>query len=519
MSDKATVVSFDKDLWGAFALIEKRDASGTTTLSEMASQLDKYAALVEDFGTKCKSLWTKPSKCDEGGSMQGAWEQFRAGMEREAIEFHNRAAAYRSDVISPLKELAAQRKAQKAKLNTSTKNLNAEKKKASADLGSAKKKYMKKTEDHENAILAVARGEAAALAVNKITKLRAKAEKAEKDSQNLLAAYETCLSEFHTFQDQYEEGIRKNLLEWQEAEYTRMNAIKQRIEKFYLAHTDKYSTITSSFEGLRAAVDHIVVEDDVSKWVSTNKTASRPDAKAELELYVPKTDEFRNHLGGGKGKEAAAATTTAAAAVASTPAAGAGAAKPLVKATFDFAGTGDDGELLFKIGDIISVTSMLDENWWTGTLNGSEGMFPSNHVVPVTGTVEDLRKLVDTFGDAAEEAAKSEPKVEEPATENAGTATPAPDDGSDKGAAEEADEEVQTVEEKTKEAVEDAATAEEEGLQVKAKFKFEASSDDEVTILPGDVITIIEKVEEWYIGVNTRTNEEGMFPANYVEPV
>ena len=40
------------------------------------------------------------------------------------------------------------------------------------------------------------------------------------------------------------------------------------------------------------------------------------------------------------------------------------------------------GDLGFKKGDIITVTKKTEkaEDWWTGTLNGKTGIFPSNYV-------------------------------------------------------------------------------------------------------------------------------------------
>lgn len=53
----------------------------------------------------------------------------------------------------------------------------------------------------------------------------------------------------------------------------------------------------------------------------------------------------------------------------------------LVQAMFDFAPQ-DAEELEFKKGDIITITDKSDENWWKGALNGREGMFPANYVLP-----------------------------------------------------------------------------------------------------------------------------------------
>lgn len=50
-----------------------------------------------------------------------------------------------------------------------------------------------------------------------------------------------------------------------------------------------------------------------------------------------------------------------------------------VKAAFDF-DPQEEGELKLKKGDIIVVLDRSDPNWWRGTCNGKEGMFPAPYV-------------------------------------------------------------------------------------------------------------------------------------------
>ncbi|KDQ14338.1 hypothetical protein BOTBODRAFT_32805 [Botryobasidium botryosum FD-172 SS1] len=59
---------------------------------------------------------------------------------------------------------------------------------------------------------------------------------------------------------------------------------------------------------------------------------------------------------------------------------------PQAKALWDFAGN-DSGDLPFKQGDVIDIIDESNPDWWTGRLNGREGMFPSNHVEKVATPV------------------------------------------------------------------------------------------------------------------------------------
>lgn len=52
----------------------------------------------------------------------------------------------------------------------------------------------------------------------------------------------------------------------------------------------------------------------------------------------------------------------------------------IVKAEYSFVG-GNNDELCFKKGDLITVTQREEGGWWEGTLNEKTGWFPSNYVM------------------------------------------------------------------------------------------------------------------------------------------
>ncbi|THH14267.1 hypothetical protein EW146_g6041 [Bondarzewia mesenterica] len=45
----------------------------------------------------------------------------------------------------------------------------------------------------------------------------------------------------------------------------------------------------------------------------------------------------------------------------------------------------DPNDLSFSEGDIIEIISETNADWWTGKVNGNEGLFPSNHVEKISG--------------------------------------------------------------------------------------------------------------------------------------
>ena len=51
-------------------------------------------------------------------------------------------------------------------------------------------------------------------------------------------------------------------------------------------------------------------------------------------------------------------------------------------------------------------------------------------------------------------------------------------------------------------------------------YDYTADDQDEVSFLEGDMFTECEVIDEgWMVGINTRSGERGMLPANYVEAV
>ncbi|RUS17551.1 SH3 domain-containing protein [Endogone sp. FLAS-F59071] len=50
------------------------------------------------------------------------------------------------------------------------------------------------------------------------------------------------------------------------------------------------------------------------------------------------------------------------------------------EALYDFLGDDPETDLSFRKGDIIEVTEFVNDEWWSGTLNGHKGIFPQNYV-------------------------------------------------------------------------------------------------------------------------------------------
>ncbi|KNC84703.1 hypothetical protein SARC_03078 [Sphaeroforma arctica JP610] len=131
--------------------------------------------------------------------------------------------------------------------------------------------------------------------------------------------------------------------------------------------------------------------------------------------------------------------------------------KEMARALFDY-DANDSDDLPFKEGDMIEVLEHVDADWLTGTLNGNTGMFPLNFVeiVKTKGTVKKIN---------------SKPKQKKETRPHA-----------------------------------------------IALFDYEGDTPDDLSFTEGDTIILTAFIDEdWFEGENEKTNDSGMFPANFVE--
>ncbi|XP_035630898.1 CD2-associated protein-like isoform X4 [Oncorhynchus keta] len=194
------------------------------------------------------------------------------------------------------------------------------------------------------------------------------------------------------------------------------------------------------------------------------------------------------------------------------------------KALFDYMPQNED-ELELKIGDTIDIDEEVEEGWWSGTMNGKSGLFPSNFVKEIeTNEDEETNDVIDEtgngviaqpkkirgvgFGDIFREgsvklkvrlpSSEGEEKKDKPIPSLPSAAKPAHSNTTDS----------QKAEGDSKAKVKEYC---------KATFAFESTNEDELTLKDGDVIQILSKdtgEPGWWRG--EIGGKEGVFPDNFV---
>uniref|UniRef100_A0A098LZU8 CD2-associated protein n=1 Tax=Hypsiglena sp. JMG-2014 TaxID=1550645 RepID=A0A098LZU8_9SAUR len=219
------------------------------------------------------------------------------------------------------------------------------------------------------------------------------------------------------------------------------------------------------------------------------------------------------------------------------------------KVLFDYTPQNED-ELELKVGDIVDVNEEVEEGWWSGTLNGKTGLFPSNFVkeLEITDDGEVQESLEDTesvfhgpqspvtspgngsespqiaqpkkirgvgFGDIFKEGSvKLKPRLSSNDSEEKKQDKPLPNLPSGP--------KVTSFHATTKsEMATETIKAEMESKQkpkeyCKTVFAYEGTHEDELSFKEGDIIQIISKdtgEEGWWRGI--LNGKEGVFPDNF----
>ncbi|CAI5684960.1 CD2-associated protein isoform X2 [Oreochromis niloticus] len=215
------------------------------------------------------------------------------------------------------------------------------------------------------------------------------------------------------------------------------------------------------------------------------------------------------------------------------------------KVLFEYQPQNED-ELELKVGDIVEITEEVEEGWWSGTLNGKSGLFPSNFVKELepmgdVGESNDTSRADDTDGNGAESIGT--PTSPLPTPGNGGIAQPKKIKGVGfgdifKDASYKKRHSVQTPDKEEKNdnpipsiplAAKPAPPNTTDSQKVdgdskskakeycKVAYAYKATNEDELTLNEGDVVHVLSKdtgEPGWWRG--EVGGKEGVFPDNFV---
>ncbi|KAL1509375.1 hypothetical protein ABEB36_004129 [Hypothenemus hampei] len=190
-------------------------------------------------------------------------------------------------------------------------------------------------------------------------------------------------------------------------------------------------------------------------------------------------------------------------------------------------------ELSLAKGELVTITRRVDDNWFEGKIGGRKGIFPVSYVEvlidpsdpapPSTKPVASpaAHSLLLNGSSQGKDSMGSHlytPNIPNPITSRdngyhhakpvqlsgTGTYSTLPKPSSNKSPLD------QTLHIETQS----------EPIPYRALYKYTPQNDDELELLEGDTVYVLEKCDDgWYVGSSERTGAFGTFPGNYVEKI
>ncbi|CAH1118977.1 unnamed protein product [Phaedon cochleariae] len=176
-------------------------------------------------------------------------------------------------------------------------------------------------------------------------------------------------------------------------------------------------------------------------------------------------------------------------------------------------------ELSLGRGELVTITRRVDDNWYEGKIGGRKGIFPVNYVDVL---IDPQTPPPPSSKPAAAPAAHSlllNGSAGGKQSMGAHSYTPAPARAVDYRHAEPA----QTQSGGRRNVPVGQALhieTQSEPIPFRALYKYNPQNDDELELLEGDTVYVLEKCDDgWYVGSSNRTGAFGTFPGNYVEKI
>lgn len=480
-------MSFADEMWDSFDVCSDRAVHGEVYSKELEAFIRKRADIEKDYAKKLTLLCK--SKEPEIGTLETAWKSVL--LETENIGKNHMACAeqlYKS-MDETLKAWQVD-SAKQRKLVVKTGN------KLRSDLESAyssMNKSMSKYESHRKKKDGLEEELTNCQDDKKAGALTKKIHSEEKSANKADDAYNKNVLKARELENRfYDVDMPRLLSEIEKLEEERIRVCKTALERL-VEHTGMLGPGNkTSLDYMEQNVSLISAESDNADFVKEHRTNAPPIQRCEYVPYDPISQSCKRnsvsvepsrptsqHKSAPASKPSSSPVRPAASAVpaAAPPEASAASmlanrgappavpavrsARKVVRAIYAYH-TEDEGELDFDVGEMITIVAENDDGWWKGELNGVTGLFPSNHIQEKDGTIPD------------------------------GPADVVPGE----------------------------AEYEEEGEfdLCKVLYAYTAEEDDEISIQPGDVLTIEEEDDEgWYYGHRQSDNGYGKFPGNYVE--
>ncbi|CAL4058682.1 unnamed protein product, partial [Meganyctiphanes norvegica] len=160
-------------------------------------------------------------------------------------------------------------------------------------------------------------------------------------------------------------------------------------------------------------------------------------------------------------------------------------------------------EMSLNKGELVVLTRRVDENWYEGRIGGRKGIFPVSYVDTMVEPGTD-RPMTPVSSPMPRPALPAANLLHNGATNYSSPYSTLGRPGSQN--------ESQPYNKSL------TINTQQEPIPYRALYNYKPQNDDELELLEGDIVLVMEKCDDgWFVGTSRRTGLFGTFPGNYVE--
>jgi len=387
---------FDEHFWGQNGpdVIEKRLIQGNESTKYFGYFLEERANIEEIYSRSITKLLKSTSNLVEFGTTRDCWLSIRGEMENLARLHHDLSNSLHKDMGIPMNKFKDEQAKLRRQYLSDASKLNKERKLLEYNIQKLRERYEEYARKAEAAQQKVEQAKQQNKNPSDVAKLSQGAQKLAKEELLFEQEYKEAITKLAAFQPTWEEKIAAIYLLLQQQEEERIEYTKTTLQKYVQALEVSAPYYVDSCKRLTEVTKRIDKNEDIMCFIRENQTGSDK----------PSVPSFISYKSGGSTSSSTfspPASTPSPAPSYSSPSPSSsysapqpsasrmpppssssssnGKAKRKVKALYDYVGA-DANELDFFAGDTVTVISEDASGWWTGEVDGRQGLFPSNYV-------------------------------------------------------------------------------------------------------------------------------------------
>ncbi|EFA85851.1 SH3 domain-containing protein [Heterostelium album PN500] len=412
-----TIETFKDNFWGpgGFDILEKRINQATESTKYMLYFLKERASIEESYAKNLQSLLKRTSNIVEYGTLRDAWFAVRGQVETTISTHQELASKLDKDIVSSFQKFKSEQKKNKRNFLHDAWKLSKERRDQENNIAKYRSKYEDYSKQSEQLNSTLESAKSSGKGISEIAKIQSRYTKAIKERDAFESDYRNAVTKLASNQPAWEEKTASIYQTLQATEEERIDCIKVQLDKYGQAINHSQSQISSV--DLSTIVSDIDKYEDINSFIREHKTGSErpplpvfvPYGRNSSEFTSAPSKSFSSSLSTSNSSPATLTSSASSSSINSSYKSSSSTAPTLskappptvvarkpqkqVKALYDYVGS-DATELDFYTGDIITVLDEDESGWWKGSVDGREGLFPSNYCDIITPSNQSKRSSI-----------------------------------------------------------------------------------------------------------------------------